>query len=83
MFQLEPTRPGNWSSIPPEEWQRQRGNLIRLAITPAHREHGTWHLGGIINIAAGTASSTLISRSGSRDLPPGEPTTDPAIPPPD
>lgn len=83
MFQLEPTRPGSWSGIPPEEWQRQRGNVIRLAITPEHQEHGTWHLGGMINIAAGTASSTLISRTGSQDLPSGERISDPAIPPPD
>ena len=38
-FQLEPTRPGSWSDMPQEEWQRQRGNAIRLAITPVHHEH--------------------------------------------
>jgi len=45
-FQLEPTRPGSWIGMRPEEWQRQRGNAIRLAITAAHRDHGTWRLAG-------------------------------------
>jgi hypothetical protein len=65
-FQLEPTRPGSWSSLPQEEWQRQRGNAIRLAITSAHREHGKWHLGARINVAPGVARSTIVSRSSSR-----------------
>ena len=81
-FQLEPTRPGTWSGLPQEEWRRQRGDTIRLAITPAHHQHGTWHLVGKINVAAGTASSTLVSKSGSRSLPPGETVTGPDdIPP--
>jgi hypothetical protein len=74
-FQLEPTRPGSWSNMPQEEWQRQRGNVIRLAIIPAHHEHGTWHLGAEINVTAGTAQSTLVSPSGSRNVPPGQPIT--------
>lgn len=63
-FQLEPTLPGSWSGLP-AEWQRRRGNAIRLAITPAHHEHGTWHLGAKINIAPAVARSTIVSRPGS------------------
>jgi hypothetical protein len=48
-----------------EEWQRQRGNAIRLAIASAHHEHRTWRLGGKINIAPGVAWSTIASRPGS------------------
>jgi hypothetical protein len=52
--------------MPPDEWQRQRGNAIRLAFTPAHHEHGKWHLGAKINVAPGVARSTIVSRPGSR-----------------
>ena len=65
-FQLEPTRPGSWFGMPPEEWQRQRGNAIRLAIATAHHEHGTWHLAGKITVAPPTARSTIVSRAGMR-----------------
>jgi hypothetical protein len=65
-FQLEPTRPGSWFALPQEEWQRQRGNAIRLAITAAHREHGKWHLAAKITVAPGLARSAIVSRSGSR-----------------
>jgi hypothetical protein len=81
-FQLEPTRPGTWSNLPQEEWQRQRGNVIRLAITPAHHEHGTWHLAAEINVAPGEAQSTLVSQSGSRSLPPGDANHGPGHPAP-
>lgn len=47
----------------PEEWQRQPGNVIRLAITPTHHDHGTWHLVGKINVAAAAALSTFGSRA--------------------
>jgi hypothetical protein len=67
-YQLEPTRPGSWSSIPPEAWQRQRGNAIRIAITAAHHEHGTWHLGTKITVGPRAARPTIVSRSSSRGL---------------
>jgi hypothetical protein len=82
-FQLEPTRPGTWTGgMTQQEWQRQRGNVIRLAITATNPDHGTWHLGGKISVAAGAALSTLVSGSGSRSVPPGEPVTDPDTPAP-
>jgi hypothetical protein len=72
-FQLEPTRPGTWTgSMTQEEWQRQRGNVIRLGITPAHAEHGTWHgLLAEIKVIPGKARSTFLGHSGSRNVPPG------------
>ncbi len=82
-FQLEPTRPGTWTGgMTQEEWQRQRGNVIRLAITATNPDHGTWHLGGKINVAAGAALSTFVNESGSRSVPPGAPVTDPDTPAP-
>lgn len=70
-FQLERTQPGTWTGgMTQEEWQRQRGTVIRLAITPAHNELGTWHLVGKINVEAGSAGSTFVSRSGHGDVPP-------------
>jgi hypothetical protein len=71
-FQLEPTRPGSWTGgMTQQEWQRQRGNVIRLLITPTHHDYGTWYLVGKIDVAAGTALSTLVGPSGSRSVPSG------------
>ena len=72
VFQLEPTRPGTWTGgMTQEEWQRQRGNVIRLGITPAHGEHGAWHgLLAKIKVVPGKARSTFLGHAGSRDVPP-------------
>jgi hypothetical protein len=44
-FQLEPTRPGSWmTAMSQEDWQRQRGTVIRLAIDATHAQHGIWTL---------------------------------------
>lgn len=81
VFQLEPTRPGSWNNLPQDEWQRQRGNAIILAITAAHHSYGAWHLGGQINIAAGAAQPTLISwPDSSRSVSSAELTASPAPP---
>lgn len=44
-FQLDPTRPGSWmTGMSQEDWQRQRGTVIRLAIDAIHAQHGKWTL---------------------------------------
>jgi hypothetical protein len=72
VFQLEPTRPGTWTGgMTQEEWQRQRGNVIRLGITAAHGEHGAWQgLLAKIKVVPGKARSTFLGQPGSRDVPP-------------
>src|SRR5260370_27186009 len=82
-FQLEPTRPGTWTGgMTQEEWQRQRGNVIRLAITATNPDHGTWHLGGKINVAAGGAPATLPHQACRPAPPPRAPAPPPPTPPP-
>jgi hypothetical protein len=61
-FQLEPTRPGSWAGMPPEEWQRQRGNKLRLGITAVHHDHRPWHLLAEVKIAAGRTWAASVSR---------------------
>lgn len=44
-FQLDPTRPGSWmTGMSQEDWQRQRGTIMRIAIDAMHSQHGTWTL---------------------------------------
>jgi hypothetical protein len=44
-FQLDPSRPGSWmAGMSQEDWQRQRGTVIRLAIDAVHAQHGKWTL---------------------------------------
>jgi hypothetical protein len=44
-YELEPTLPGRWmTGMTQEDWLRQRGTVVRLALTATHSEHGTWYL---------------------------------------
>jgi hypothetical protein len=52
VFQLEPTTPPLWSNgMTPEEWQRDRGTLLRLAFDAKHPEFGSWTLACEIDLA--------------------------------
>lgn len=65
-FQLEPTTPGVWmTGMSQEDWQRQRGTVIRLAIDAHHDAHGDWTLPCEIDVAQGTPRAILVSQSGS------------------
>lgn len=45
LFQLEPTRPGSWmTGTSQEDWQRQCGSVVRIAIDAVHAKHGKWTL---------------------------------------
>lgn len=70
-FQLEQTRPGSWmGNMSQEDWQRQRGTVIRLAIDATHNEHGTWTLPCEIDVARRIDRSRSVSGSGSVSGPP-------------
>ena len=71
-FQLEPTRPGSWTGMPPEQWQRQRGSRLRLGITAVHHNHGPWHLLAEVQITAGRTWAGSVSRSRTQTIPPGD-----------
>lgn len=43
-FQLEHTFPGSWMRMGQDDWLRQQGTVIRLALTAEHTEHGKWYL---------------------------------------
>jgi hypothetical protein len=60
-FQLEPTRPGSWmTGMSQEDWQRQRGTVIRLAIDATHVQHGTWTLPCEVDVASGPIARVII-----------------------
>jgi hypothetical protein len=69
-FYLDQTRPGSWmGNMSQEDWQRQRGTVIRLAIDATHNEHGTWTLPYEIDLAPGLARSQSVSGSSGRSTP--------------
>jgi hypothetical protein len=83
-FQLDKTRPGSWmGNMSQEDWQRQRGTVIRLALEATHNEHGSWTLPCEIDVEAGTTRSTSVSRSGSRGVTGGGPVVDSGVLTPD
>jgi hypothetical protein len=44
-YQLEHTPRGYWmNGMTQDDWLRQRGTVIRLALTAESNEHGTWYL---------------------------------------
>lgn len=60
-FQLEQTRPGRWmAGMSQEDWQRQRGTVVRLAIDAVHNQHGTWTLPCEIEVRGGEATQVTI-----------------------
>ena len=53
MFQIEPTMPPQWAtSTPREEWQRQRGTVIRLALDAQQTDLRPWTIPCEIDISA-------------------------------
>lgn len=45
IYQLEHTSPGHWmGGMSHPDWLRQRGTMIRLAITAEHGDYGKWYL---------------------------------------
>lgn len=65
-FQLEPTRTGSWmGGMTQQDWQRQRGTVIRLAIDARHNEHGTWTIPCEIDASNADGTSVIIPDSQS------------------
>jgi hypothetical protein len=63
-FQLEPTCPGSWmEGTTQEDWQRQRGTVIRLAIDARHNEHGTWTIPCEIDASNADGTTVIIPDS--------------------
>jgi hypothetical protein len=52
VFQLEPTSPPPWATgTTLDEWQRERGTLMRLAFDATHPDFGSWTLSCEIDLA--------------------------------
>jgi hypothetical protein len=50
-FLLEPTTPPPWAtSTSPQQWQTERGNIIRLVIAARRADHGWWTLPAEIDL---------------------------------
>jgi hypothetical protein len=59
-FQLEPTRPPQWAtSTTPEDWRRERGNVIRLAFIAEHARYGAWTLPAEVDVGDGSEPVTV------------------------
>jgi hypothetical protein len=58
-FQLEPTMRPTWAtSTTQEDWQREPGTVLRLAIDARHAEHGEWTL--VCEIDTGTGEPVTV-----------------------
>lgn len=55
LLQLENTPPPPWSQMTPQDWRREQGTVIRLALEAEHTGHGAWTVPCEIDVADGTA----------------------------
>jgi hypothetical protein len=53
VYQLEPNPPPPWSKWTPEEWKRQQGTVLRLALIAERAGLGSWRLAGEVDVGDG------------------------------
>jgi hypothetical protein len=60
-YRLELTLPPSWATATSaEDWRRERGDVLRLALQAEHADHGSWTLPVEIDAGDGSASVTVI-----------------------
>ena len=66
VFQLERTMPPPWvTGTTPDQWQRERGTMIRLGFDARHTEFGSWTLPCEIDLGSGEADISAVVIVGS------------------
>lgn len=61
-FQLEPTLPPSWAQgTSPQNWQRERGTILRITFDAQHATHGSWTLPAEIDVGDGTKRVVVLT----------------------